>query len=78
MTPVEKRLRNATGQLDYSLKTQSRQIQEMRTDLVRQREDMQNALLAIGRGEIRDATDILQDALTYRERTREKRRVAWD
>jgi hypothetical protein len=74
MTPREQRLRNETGQQAHSLKRMTEQRREMQADLVRQREDMQNALLAIGRGEIREAMDILQDALTHRERTREQRK----
>ena len=75
MTPREQRLRNETGQQAHALKRMTEQRREMQCDLVRQREDMQNALLAMGRGEISHAADILRDALTYRERTREQRRV---
>jgi hypothetical protein len=77
MTPAqqskERRLRNEIGQLTHKMHSLMEQRAQMQADLVQQRKDMQSAILACQSGNIREALDILQSALDYRERTRVKR-----
>lgn len=75
-TEREQRLRNECGQLTHTVQRMIKQREEMQADLIRQREDMQLALLRLERGEVASATEVLRDALAYRERTREKRKVS--
>ena len=76
MTPLEQRYRNEVGQLTHKVHRMLEQRVEMQADLIRQREDMANAIRAIQRGELREATEILQGAIQYRERVREPRKHA--
>ena len=73
-TEREQRLRNEVGQLTHTVQRMTKQRSEMQADLVRQREDMQEAIALLERGEVRDAIAALRDALDYRNRTREKRK----
>ena len=73
-TEREQRLRNEVGQLTHTVQRMIQQRSEMQADLVRQREDMQEAIALLERGEVRDAISALRDALEYRNRTREKRK----
>lgn len=75
-TEREQRLRNEVGQLTHTVQRMIKQRSEMQADLVRQREDMQEAVDLLERGEVRDAIAALRDALDYRNRTREKRKSA--
>ena len=63
-TPKEQHLRNQVGQR-----------REMQADLIRQREDMSAALAALNAGSVREAFEVLSEALAYRERTRPQRRA---
>jgi hypothetical protein len=76
MTEREQRLRNEVGQLTHTVQRMLKQRGEMQADLVRQREDMQEAIDLLERGEVRDAIAALRDALDYRNRTRAKRKSA--
>lgn len=76
MTPREQHLRNECGQLTHKVHAMMRQRAEMQADLIRQRQDMADAIAAIERGEMREAVAVLQAGLAYRDRTREKRKVA--
>ena len=73
-TEREQRLRNEVGQLTHTVQRMIKQRSEMQADLVRQREDMQEAVDLLERGEVRDAIAALREALDYRNRTREKRK----
>lgn len=73
--PIVQSLRNEVGQQTHTIIKMTKQRREMQADLVRQREDMADAIAAIDRGEISRAREILQEALNYRERTREPRKV---
>ena len=73
-TEREQRLRNEVGQLTHTVQRMIKQRSEMQADLVRQREDMQEAVDLLERGEVRDAIAALRDALDYRNRTRERRK----
>lgn len=73
-TEREQHLRNEVGQLTHTVQRMIKQRAEMQSDLVRQREDMQEAIDLLERGEVRDAISALRDALEYRNRTREKRK----
>ena len=73
-TEREQRLRNEVGQLTHTVQRMIKQRSEMQADLVRQREDMLEAIGLLERGEVRDAISALKDALDYRNRTRETRK----
>jgi len=73
-TEREQHLRNEVGQLTHAVQRMIKQREEMQADLIRQREDMQVAINLIEMGTVRDAAQVLRDALSYRERTREKRK----
>ncbi len=77
-TEREQHLRNEVGQLTHKMHRMIKQREEMQADLIRQREDMQTALNLIEMGTTRDAAQVLRDALSYRERTREKRKGRQD
>ena len=68
-------LRNELGQLQHAHERLTRQRENMQADLLRQRGDMREAIDRMKEGRMRDAIDVLQSALDYRERTREKRKV---
>ena len=73
-TPREQHLRNEVGQLTHKVGSMMTQRKQMQADLVRQREDMKAALELLEMGTVRDAMQVLRDALQYREQTREKRK----
>ena len=73
-TPREQHLRNEVGQLTHKVGAMMEQRKQMQADLVRQREDMKAALELLEMGTVRDAIQVLRDALQYREQTREKRK----
>lgn len=73
-TPREQHLRNEVGQLTHKVGSMMTQRKQMQADLVRQREDMKAALELLEMGTVRDAIQVLKDALHYREQTREKRK----
>jgi hypothetical protein len=50
------------------------QRKEMQADLVAQRKDMETVLNLLEMGTVRDAIQVLKDALAYRERTRKQRK----
>jgi hypothetical protein len=75
MTEREQHLRNEVGQLTHKMHRMIKQREEMQADLIRQRDDMQDALTALEEGRVRDAIQVLRDALSYRERTREPRKT---
>jgi len=74
-TEREQHLRNEVGQLTHKMHRMIKQREEMQADLIRQREDMQDALTALEEGRVRDAIQVLRDAVSYRERTREPRKT---
>jgi methylphosphotriester-DNA--protein-cysteine methyltransferase len=76
MTDREQHLRNEVGQLTHKMHRMIKQREEMQADLIRQREDMTQALATLSAGELRRAAEILQAGLDYRDRTREKRKHA--
>lgn len=73
-TPKEQHLRNQLGQHMLTHQKMLAEKRQMHADLIRQREDMQAVLNLLEMGTVRDAMQVLRDALTYRERTREKRK----
>lgn len=73
-TPREQHLRNEVGQLTHRVHGLMAQRKDMQADLVRQREDMREALELLANGAVRDAMQVLDAAMSYRERTREKRK----
>ena len=73
-TAREQHLRNEVGQLTHKIHAMIRQREEMQADLIRQREDMKVALNLIEMGTIKDAAQVLRDALAWRERNREPRK----
>lgn len=75
-TPREQHLRNEVGQLTHKMHRMIDQRREMQADLVRQRDDMRAAMTALEAGSIREAMEILQSGLDYRDRTRPQRKVA--
>lgn len=74
-TPKEQHLRNQVGQLTHRVQSLLEQRREMQADLIRQREDMSAALAALNAGSVREAFEVLSEALAYRERTRPQRRA---
>jgi hypothetical protein len=72
-TEREQHLRNEVGQLTHKMHRMIKQREEMQADLIRQREDMKVAVDLLKMGTVRDALEVLEAALTYRERTREPR-----
>lgn len=75
MTPETQRLRNAIGQRDHTIARLVEQRREMQADLIRQRQDMTDAIAALDAGSTRDARAILSAGIDYRNRTREQRKV---
>lgn len=75
MTPREQRLRNETGQQAHTIARLVEQRREMQADLIRQRQDMIDAIAALDAGSTRDAREILQSGIDYRNRTRQQRKV---
>lgn len=73
-TEREQHLRNEVGQLTHKMHRMIKQREEMQADLIRQREDMKVALNLLKMGTVRDAIEVLEAAMTYRERTREPRK----
>jgi len=73
-TPREQHLRNENGQLTHKVLRMLEQRQEMQADLIRQRDDMTQALGEIDAGRIARAAAILRAAIEHRERTRERRK----
>jgi hypothetical protein len=74
-TAREQYLRNEVGQLTHKMHSMAKQRAEMQADLIRQRDDMQQAISLLEAGRVRDAVEVLRDGLAYRERNREPRRV---
>jgi D-arabinose 1-dehydrogenase-like Zn-dependent alcohol dehydrogenase len=75
-TTREQHLRNELGRITLNHQRLLTERKQMHADLVGQREDMQAALDLLEMGTVRDAMQLLRDALAYRERTREKRKGA--
>jgi hypothetical protein len=75
-TEREQNLRNEVGQLTHKVHRMIKQREEMQADLIRQREDMKVAINLLKMGTVRDAIEVLEAAMAYRERTREKRKVS--
>lgn len=75
MTDIEQRLRNETGRLTRALQDASQQRKQMQTDLIWQRDDIQEAIEMLQAGSVRDAIEVLQGSLDRRNRTREQRKV---
>lgn len=73
-TPREQHLRNEVGQLTRKMHDMIAQRKEMQADLVAQRKDMETALHLLEMGTVRDAMQVLKDALAYRERMRKQRK----
>mgnify|MGYP001055850619 CR=1 FL=1 len=74
LTDKAQHLRNELGQLQHAHERLTRQRENMQADLLRQRGDMREAIDRMKDGRMRDAIDVLQSALDYRERTREPRK----
>ena len=74
MTPREQNLRNELGQLTHAHLRLNRNMQDMRADLVRQRDDMAAIINAIDAGRIADARDIAAKTIARHEATREPRK----
>ena len=77
-TPREQHLRNEVGQLTHKIHRMIEDRRQMHADLVRQREDMEAALEALGKGSVKQASDILAAALKYRRDTQQPRRKTSD
>jgi len=73
-TPREQHLRNEVGQLTHRIHEMIAERKAMHSDLVAQRADMTTALHLLEIGTVRDAIQVLRDALAHRERNREKRK----
>ena len=78
ITPKEQPLRNEVGRHMFNIQRLLAERKQMHADLVRQREDMKAALDLLDMGTVRDAAQVLRDALNYREQTREKRKNRHD
>lgn len=78
ITPKEQLLRNEVGRHMFNIQRLLAERKQMHADLVRQREDMKAALDLLDMGTVRDAAQVLRDALNYREQTREKRKNRHD
>ena len=74
-TEREQHLRNEVGQLTHKVHRMIKQREEMQADLIRQREDMKVAISLLEMGTVKDAIQVLRDAMSYRERTREPRKT---
>jgi hypothetical protein len=68
------RYRNAVGQLTKANHDLVMQRVDMQADLRRQRQDMQDAMAALDRGEIRLARELLAEGLAAWERKRAPRK----
>ena len=75
-TEREQHLRNEVGQLTHKVHRMIKQREEMQADLIRQREDMKVAINLLKMGTVRDAIEVLETALAYRDRTRPQRKTA--
>lgn len=73
---AEQRLRNELGAITHRNIKLGHQVKEMQSDLIRQRQDMKDAIDALGRGEIKAAIEALQGGLDYRLATRKQRNVS--
>ena len=68
------RYRNAVGQLTKANHDLVTQRVDMQADLRRQRQDMQDAIAALDRGEIRLARELLAEGIAAWERKRAPRK----
>lgn len=68
------RMRNAVGQLTKANHDMIEQRRDMQADLRRQRQDMQDAIAALDRGEVRLARELLAEGLAAWERKRAPRK----
>lgn len=73
-TEREQHLRNEVGQLTHKIHQMIDDRKAMHADLVAQRADIQTALNLLELGTVRDAIQVLKDALTHRGKTREPRK----
>jgi hypothetical protein len=74
LSEKEQYLRNELGRTMLNYQRMLAEKKQMHADLVRQREDMRAAIDLLKMGTVRDAIQLLEDTLAYRERTREKRK----
>lgn len=73
-TSREQHLRNEVGQLTHKIHQMIDDRKVMHADLVAQREDIKVAISLLELGTVRDAIQVLKDALAHRDRTREPRK----
>lgn len=73
---ILQKYKNAVGQLTHTNGKLLAEKKQMHQDLLRQRDDMADALALIDSGQLRAAAEVLRDSLEYRTRTREARRNA--
>lgn len=76
MTDILQKYKNAVGQLTHTNGKLLAEKKQMHQDLLRQRDDMAEALTLIDSGQLRAAAEVLRDSLEYRTRNREVRRNA--
>jgi hypothetical protein len=73
-TEREQNLRNEVGQLTHKIHQMIDDRKVMHADLVAQREDIKVAISLLELGTVRDAIQVLKDALAHRDRTRKPRK----
>jgi hypothetical protein len=75
LSEKEQYLRNELGRTMLNYQRILAEKKQMHADLVRQREDMKAAIDLLKMGTVRDAIQLLEDTLAYRERTKEPRKT---